>query len=1570
MFLLGAQGAMSSTMTAADADGLYLDIQTRLGAMVCRLDTMRAPRTVACLAGLVDGTQPWIDPASGDVCKQPYFDALPVCQVVPGQSIEAGLRAGSGRSGPGFRLWEAPSAALLPAGPWLAIRNRGNGADGAKFLLILTNETVLLQDAMVVGSLVAGVEVVDAISRLPADEGQPREAILLDRVKLRRVGVEAETYDGRAYALPRPMAASLAVAREGGSVELAYSSRPFSASVLFESGDLRAWTSRDLGLSMAATSVGRLRETPAGSARFYKLAQVLYPPDGYAPVSLAGGRMTLTFVEGEVWVLEFDQENGGWFSSMVQGEGTFASYAYRQDIDTGWLDIPGGMILPALRLRFDFERGAVGEFRGQWGEGRGSAVRGTFAMSGLPRPLVMIEAGPVLPAWVGHGYQKLLEAAGGGTNRVWRVVSGQPPPGLHLANSGLLSGTPTNSGNYVFAVEVRDENGAAVTNRLNIPVLAVDPRLLQAYWALDGDWADAMGGRSAVPTGMGKFVGAPEIRGGANVCFGTGSSPTNNGAIVPDWTALAESAGVAMEGWVWLEDESSIGTLFGFGGGSWELPKFTVSISYGFIWLDMGREMDGASMQYARIGDTCWHHLAVVLPRGFRAGEPFRMYLDGVRVTALATNYSATGTACLDAGVSLFGEPFQVGRFAPMSGDGTDFRHMRLDEVRVWARELTEPEVAELARPTGVGDLCVNHPPPNWAPGPRFVAPSPEPVPALDLGIHGLTDDTICVITDPNPWLKARIVEDCGVFLRAMETNRNRLEAWVCDRHYAYAASEIIQHYRPGLLDALARNGHFMVSGPDLPPTALPAGSLWPQATREFRAPSLGASGGEIHTYNSENVYFTFLKLPAAMKPGGTYRITDAWGNTVSWTYDEDRTISWALKVNQVGYLPDAPHKFGYLGLWTGPGGALDLARFDGQPFQVCREGDAGVVSSGVIRFRRDDSVPVSHLGTPYLMSGEKVYELDFSSLRTPGRYYLRVPGAGRSWAFAVGQNAMGEAFYVHARGLFHQRCDVLSTNFTPWARGDAHRAVFKAGFPTQGDDYADHSAEGWGFLDADGHYAHAGWVADEFSAITATKSTELIPGLHGGWHDAGDYDQPNDWHLLAARDLVESYLMFPENFTDGQLNIPESGNGIPDLLDEALWGVEVCRLGQETNGAVALWINTDSSITGDDLGEGVVPYYLGIASRNSAVRYAEFAGLLARGLEKAGAVDRAQLYLDSAVRAWTYAISTFDQNPRVSISMVLHGKAVRWVEPVTLDAEAKLRTLIQLWLATGERAYYDALNTPAMSETFRIFVIFLYWRTKPFDLMDVALAPEKFPDGWGALARQGLLQDAEDWLRMMDADAYRKLWYAPGEGYFVLNGWGHANYDHVRNQIAAWRLTGDERFRNAALLSVDWMQGANPQGRVYTTGLGQNYVVHPLHLPSDSDGIADPVPGLTIYGPSLGVNWGARVWTYGLYETRDPGFDFSGSARAQLPPPWNDPNLTMEQVGNILSEVLPVWRTLVNLEGTNPAQVEFTVSDTISHAVAVTGCLMGPGWVPSAELKNRRPRSAEALRDALWFQP
>lgn len=58
---------------------------------------------------------------------------------------------------------------------------------------------------------------------------------------------------------------------------------------------------------------------------------------------------------------------------------------------------------------------------------------------------------------------------------------------------------------------------------------------------------------------------------------------------------------------------------------------------------------------------------------------------------------------------------------------------------------------------------------------------------------------------------------------------------------------------------------------------------------------------------------------------------------------------------------------------------------------------------------------------------------------------------------------------------------------------------------------------------------------------------------------------------------LLSIYLLFPENFKDAQLDLPESGNGIPDIIDEAAWGVEVWRRAQNEKGGVGCWLEATS---------------------------------------------------------------------------------------------------------------------------------------------------------------------------------------------------------------------------------------------------------------------------------------------------------------------------------------------------------------------------------------------------------
>lgn len=113
-------------------------------------------------------------------------------------------------------------------------------------------------------------------------------------------------------------------------------------------------------------------------------------------------------------------------------------------------------------------------------------------------------------------------------------------------------------------------------------------------------------------------------------------------------------------------------------------------------------------------------------------------------------------------------------------------------------------------------------------------------------------------------------------------------------------------------------------------------------------------------------------------------------------------------------------------------------------------------------------------------------------------------------------------------------------------------------------------------------------------------------------------------------------YEMSPQAFTDGQLNILESGNAIPDLVDEAAWGVDFWLRMQDTDGGVRGGAGPNAAVTAaPDRDEH--PIYLYGKDPVSSLSLAAVAAQLARILESLGRPQEAASYLERAEKAWQY---------------------------------------------------------------------------------------------------------------------------------------------------------------------------------------------------------------------------------------------------------------------------------------------------------------------------------------------
>ena len=1059
---------------------------------------------------------------------------------------------------------------------------------------------------------------------------------------------------------------------------------------------------------------------------------------------------------------------------------------------------------------------------------------------------------------------------------------------------------------------------------------------LVASFRLDGDFTNGTGGPALLPHAPGGFA-ASAFTGTANLAYVGSGAGVQNGAASSALTSVSLAKGATLSGWARVPAGGE-GVLFGFGDLSPGSPKLLIAATNGALTVALGASANGGRLVFAPGVDRCWHHVAVVVPPTVALGSPVETYIDGV----LAAPASGSGVV---PHAAFFGGGFRLGEFS-----GPTANSMGVDDVRVFARALTATEVSLLAAPTGSGPRCTFDGSTEWTPGPRCVA-STLATPAVDLAVRVLSDDTVAVVQDPTEWTRARFADECGVALGGLAVHQSEHPELSLSREYGYAATDTLVAHRPAFLAATQAPDHLLFGGCGVTAAKPTWQSVWPEALSELGVPLLHTAG-DFGTSEARLAYVAFAKLPFKLQLGGTYAVRDPWGNAASFTYDAT-TISWAIEMNQVGYVADAPAKHAYVGAWLGPGSELSVTRFANAPFTVVADGTGATVLTGVAGPALADA---SWNGSP--LRGAHAVRLDFSALQTPGAYRVRVPGLGSSRPFVIGPSALGEPFYVHARGLYHARCAPLDAAHTHWSRGDAHQTARVAAFPPEDDDYRDHSSSGWGFRDASGAYA----AHSVFDVVASTATTTIAAGVHGGWHDAGDFDR-NPWHLSAVEDLAFAYLLFPSTFTDGQLSLPESGNGVPDILDEAAWGIDVFRRTQGADGRVSTRIEATSHPAIWDPGLDTQPYYTSLATRTTSLRYAAAAATLSRALAVAGAMGAAGTWLDSAKRAYAFGTGP----TRQTISFASGAATHSWTEAPSPDPGWRMRAAIALSLATGDARY--AQDLAALGGTFQAELGAYAAQGSPLRMADLALAPAlRVPTGWPASARAAILSAASTLEAGQATDPYGKVWYAPTHALFGALGWGNDGYMPIRHLVAAWRVSGDATHRRAALRGVDWMLGGNPQGRSLTTGLGAVPPMTLLDLPSLIDRIEEPVPGITPFGYVEGVvPLIAASRVYGMFEPAIPARSFHGAWVGQLPAPLWAAQQTQAQIVAKLTSSWPLWRRATWLEQANPATTEFTVYETIAPAAAVTGCLMPLGYHPSSDLITRPPRTGAAARDA-WL--
>jgi endoglucanase len=570
--------------------------------------------------------------------------------------------------------------------------------------------------------------------------------------------------------------------------------------------------------------------------------------------------------------------------------------------------------------------------------------------------------------------------------------------------------------------------------------------------------------------------------------------------------------------------------------------------------------------------------------------------------------------------------------------------------------------------------------------------------------------------------------------------------------------------------------------------------------------------------------HYLYLKLPYSLKTGCAYLISlpELNLNTSAFYYVHDPVYvrSEAVHVSQIGFRADDPDKNAYLSLWMGNGGGYTYP--ENLAFWLVNDKTNEKVFSGKALMQWKGSVPEG-IGTNVNHSGTDVIRMDFSNYNTPGRYRVCVDGVGSSYPFNIDdENTWKHAFEISLKGVFQHRSGIpMLPPYTEFVRPRSFNPI--DGVKVY------HSI--CSLLNSGNGLNALGTDRDNFGNLVAGKTDVLVPEAWGGTMDAGDWDRRIN-HVFTHRLYLELLELNPEYFKNVSLNIPESGNDLPDLLDEALFGLDIYRRMQTPEGGIRGGVeSSEHPNEGSTSWQESLTVLAYAPDHWSAYLYAGVAARAAFVLKKLGQNEKARIWEESAVKAMNWAEIEYEKwiaSPDYAKVMNRAKNEVpteRNLAAVELYRLTKNKRWHQVFLSTQEKFGRDE-------------AAFVYARLDP-SLVDKKVQ-KRLSDT--------LITEANQLVELSANNAFGLTTGSAGRS---IGGFSSAySIPASTTLVRAHVLSGDAKYLKTIIRSAQYSAGANPMNLCLTSGLGANPVKNILHEDSKHTGQATPI-GITVFGPS-----------------------------------------------------------------------------------------------------------------------
>lgn len=493
------------------------------------------------------------------------------------------------------------------------------------------------------------------------------------------------------------------------------------------------------------------------------------------------------------------------------------------------------------------------------------------------------------------------------------------------------------------------------------------------------------------------------------------------------------------------------------------------------------------------------------------------------------------------------------------------------------------------------------------------------------------------------------------------------------------------------------------------------------------------------------------------------------------------------IAVNQIGYLPQ----------WQKSAFLINNQNPTAQ-IQLINSSTRKPVSTLTVIPEIKDSV-----------SGDRIMEIDFSSVTQPGKYYLQQDRL-KSAPFQIGEDIYQKSLVTLLRSYYLQRCGVeIDDPITGVSHVPCHLK--------------------------DGIIAHQDQFHQAGSDISAV----------GGWHNGGGYSKIVATTTVSIARLLNLYQQQPDLFADGQLAIPESGNNVSDLLDEMQFGLDWLLKMQRTDGAVYRKLSGQEWPIKIAPDEDLQPRYIYGISTPETAKFAAVMAIANRTYQSIDAELSAK-YLSAAESAWQY----LQTQPEMKINWVESdddgsdeyiASELNTESSLKTDLDDRLWAAAELYISTGQLDFADYFAAHLDQTQYSLFD----WKNPAPLAMVNYLRQDYQPKSQELIAniKTKIIQRADLVLNKVKQSPYRIA-----NDNFIWNS-NRLTAEEGITLVYAYQLTQNKDYLTAAIDQLDYILGRNHFNQTFVTGIGTQPVKHINHPLIIARKLA--IPGLVVGGPN-----------------------------------------------------------------------------------------------------------------------